>query len=133
MNQKYLPLEQINIEVVKKISEQDKNLYKLVKQVKHRTIPQNKLLHVYFKVISDRFVDLWDEMTPEILKEVLKQKLWIKFERKWEFYPKPTSNYTTVEMKEFINNMQIFCKDFLNFELPDPNNENLLNFYNDNY
>lgn len=108
----------------------DDKLYTIVAQVKHRTIPQNKLLHVYFHIISDRMNEIWDEITPEYLKIVLKQRMWKTFERKGVKYTKPTSEYSTVEINEFIDSMKIFCKDCLDFQLPDPGDRRLLDYYN---
>ena len=105
----------------------------IVPQVTRRTISQNKLLHLYFNIISDRMCEIWDEMTPDILKEVLKQKIWITFERKEELYPKPTHLYDTKEMKQFIDNMQVFSKKYLQLELPNPDDRELLLYYQENF
>lgn len=111
----------------------DDKMYAIVKKVKRRTIPQNSLLHLYFNIISDRMCELWDEITPDLLKEVLKTKLWKTFERKGVQYTKPTSEYDTVELNEFVESMKIFCRDYLDFELPDPNDKRLLEYYQNNY
>lgn len=129
MKVKYYTKQEL-LEVVKELD--DKKKYKVVAQVQHRTIPQNSLLHMYFTMISERLKDLGDDISPELIKEVLKVKLWEKVERKGEYYSKPTKDYTTEEMKKFIDNLQKFSKEVLRHRLPDPEDRVMLDYY-DNY
>lgn len=100
-----------------------------------RSLPQNNLLHLYIGEIAK---DTGEDSAR--IKEMLKMMFGVKEEMRdrdgHEVYNeqtgeaisvwKSTSEYTTDEMAEFIDNVQKWSSDFLGLILPDP--EEMRNF-----
>jgi len=121
------------------IPEQSKNLnkdkkYALMEQIQRRTIPQNNLIHLYFDIISEQYINLGHKkVTSDIVKELMKIKFWPKVTVNWIKILKSTSRYNKDTTREFIDSMISWAKITIDLELPDPEDRRLLEHYQDNY
>ena len=103
---------------------------------KTRTNKQNAVLHWYINEIADE-----TGMAPDSIKEVLRHKFLSvdAIDRNGEIMAdkvsgevlkayRSTADLTTTEFNEFTENVRLWANDFLNLQLPLPNEETELKF-----
>ena len=93
-----------------------------------RSIPQNSYLNLIFQFIAD-FWNTW--YSQEEIKEILKAKYLRTYSEKFKTaYIKPTKELNSKEMTDFIEKIRIWSVEFLELEIPDPDEKRMLDYYN---
>ncbi len=93
-----------------------------------RSISQNSYLHLIFSFIAD-YWNTW--YSADDIKEIMKSKFLRTYSEKFKTtYIKKTSQLNSKELTDFIENIRIFCLEFLDLKIPDPEEKRMLDYYN---
>ncbi len=115
-------------ELIEYLKTAKQRLYKLKAFSRSRSIPQNSYLHLIFEFIADYWNTWYDKDT---LKEILKLKFLSDYSYTLEsLYAKPTKSLTSKEMSDFIEKIRVWARDFLQLDIPDPEEKRMLEYYN---
>ena len=120
-------------EVINYLIQQGKDniKYKLVEYREKRSLSQNSYLHCIFSFVAEYW---WTWYTAEQIKDVFKQKFLSEYDAKFDCYvTKRTRDLNTKEMTDFIENIRVFCSEFLQLEIPNADEKRLLEFYNEQF
>lgn len=93
-----------------------------------RSISQNSYLHLIFSFIAD-YWNTW--YSADDIKEIMKSKFLRTYSEKFKTtYIKKTSQLNSKELTDFIENIRIFCLEFLDLKIPNPEEKRMLDYYN---
>jgi len=118
-----------------RIDDNSEYILTIKKKKKTRTLPQNKMFHVLFSLISKEEIKLWNEENDEEkIKHIMKCALiWVKEVWVWKFktvYPKKwTSDLTDQEWIKFIEKMIEWCNTRYDLKITWADDPKLLEYY----
>ncbi len=115
-------------ELIEYLQTAKQRLYKIKAFSRSRSIPQNSYLHLIFDFIEE-FWNTWHDK--EELKEIFKSKFLRTYSYEFKtIYIKPTKSLTSKEMTDFIEKIRVWARDFLQLDIPDPEEKRMLEYYN---
>ena len=115
-------------ELIEYLQTAKQRLYKIKAFSRSRSIPQNSYLHLIFDFIEE-FWNTWHDK--EELKEIFKSKFLRTYSYEFQTtYIKPTKSLTSKEMTDFIEKIRVWARDFLQLDIPDPEEKRMLEYYN---
>lgn len=108
----------------------------LQKNKPKRSLQQNSYFHVIITIIRQHLLDMGWERARSFDWVKKKVKVWVNFvEEDYDpitdtvtFEPKETSRATKAEMMDLIADIQRFCAETLDLEIPDAGSQTDLNF-----
>ena len=118
-----------------RIDDNSEYILTIKKKKKTRTLPQNKMFHVLFSLISAEEIKLWNEENDEEqIKHIMKCALiWVKEVWVWKFkvvYPKKwTKDLTDQEWIKFIEKMIEWCNTKYDLKITWADDPKLLEYY----
>lgn len=101
--------------------------YKLSEYRQARTLKQNSYLHCIFQIIAEK---TW--YSREEIKEIMKAKFLKKYDDYFGIeFVQSTKELDTKEMTVFIDKIRQFALEYLDLDIPSPDDQRMLDFYND--
>jgi len=118
-------------EIIEFLENEKDWLYLCKLHKRKRSIPQNSYLHLIFQFIAD----FWNTgYEADEIKEILKSKFLRTYSEKFRTsYVKPTSELNSKELTDFIKKIRVWSLEFLELEIPDPEEKRMLDYYNNQF
>lgn len=111
-------------QIIEYLDNQEDWIFEIKKIRKRRSVSQNAYLHFIFSLIAS---ETWETLVN--VKKSMKSLFLKQYNTTFNtVITKETSELDTKEMTQFIEKIRVFALDFLNLEIPQPDNSRLLEY-----